>query len=228
MNPTSKNRFVPQFDTLEDRACPSSIRVLGPIMLVNGDSGADTVIISDDGNGTVSATIDGNTVTRSNIKSVIVRTGDGADNVTYSLTGNRNSDFALLVNLGRGADSANIGLGAFNVNATLAIGVNGGNGGDTIGATYTGGQLNGKLGIALAGGSGVDNVAATIDLAAGSGGDLGALVSGGSSNDIIGLAITGATSADVEALLDGGKGGGDTGTHTANVTSKRVENDTVV
>src|ERR1043166_4643199 len=92
-NGTSRPRFRPQLETLEDRCCPSvNVSVLfGNTLVVNGDSADNTVTITDAGNGNISALISGATGTAtgsgSAIKNVIINTRGGSDNVTYNLNG---------------------------------------------------------------------------------------------------------------------------------------------
>lgn len=219
-----RHKFVPRLDVLEDRFCPSSIRVLGPVMFINGDSAANTVTITDDGAGNVEATIDSTTVSRSGIKAIFVNTKDGGDSVSYTMTGDRTSAMALAVNLGRGVDDATLDITG-DVGAFFGVAVLGGADSDDISLTYSG-AITSNFGILLDGGASSDTVAGDIAADSGSTGRLGAVVSGGAGTDDVSLKVTGAID-DLFALLDGGAGT-DIGTRTSNVRSRGVETDVVV
>jgi hypothetical protein len=206
-------RFLPSPEALEDRCCPVvSIVPLGRTLLVLGDGAANTVTVTDQGNGTVAATVTGpsNSAARTanNVTTIVVLAGDGADTVTYQLDSPLTTARALLVELGRGNDSATLdasagvdgsyllatalggdgndtiqaSVGGVAAGAAAALGLEGGRGGDTLGATSAG-LLNGALAVGVAGGLDGDTLAADLTVDAGSTGALVAAVGGGAGDD---------------------------------------------
>jgi hypothetical protein len=236
--PRPSNRYLPRLEVLEGRSCPAvNIAVLGGTMLILGDNAANTVGITDFGDGNVDASITSptNTATRSaaNINSIVVLARDGGDAVHYRLANALTTGRALLVDLGRGSDSANLDLsagvdaaallatvlggddadnlqariGGIAAGAYAAVGLEGGRGGDTIDASSDG-LLNGGLAVALAGGADNDTVSANLNIGAGSTGALVAAVLGGAGNDALTLNVNDdlADLSFLAAALDGGTG----------------------
>lgn len=218
------NKYVPRFDTLEDRACPSSIRVWGPIMYISGDNNGNPVAITDNGNGTVTATIDvTNTRTANGIRAIVVDTKGGDDDLVYNLVDHRRTHMAVAIKMGSGVDSADFNLtGNINPGKIFGILFDAGSGNDgPITFDYTG-ELDGKFAVGLSGGSDNDNIAANFTLATGSTGRLGAAVTGLGGNDNLALIIANGGSARVDALLDGGTGT-DLGVSSPGVRRTRLE-----
>src|SRR5262245_52374642 len=177
---------IPRAEPLEDRCCPAvSILAFGRTLFILGDSSANTVTINDAGNGTIKATITSstNTATRTanNINSIVVLAGAGADAVNYTLDAPLTTARTLLVDLGRGADSADVNASA-GVNSSVFLAtVLGGDDADTIQANVGSIAAGAYAGVALDGDGGDDNVLANFS------GELdGALalaVAGGLGND---------------------------------------------
>lgn len=216
----SRNRpFVPRLEMLEERDCPSvSAGIFYNTLYLIGDSAANKVAITDDGQGKVSATIDGVQASGSDIRGIVVLAGAGNDSVTYTLSGLLKTSRGLLIDLGGGDDSATLDaslgvasgsllgtvrggsgndtikadLGPIAANAHVLLTLDGGLGNDTIAATFKG-QLNGSLGLAILGGWGQDTLSADITIEAESTGQLATLVSGGPDNDALTLNVNDGT-----------------------------------
>src|SRR5262249_1978927 len=94
--------FRPQLEPLETRHCPSAVVTSIPHARLNlGDSGNNTVQISDNGSGTVTASVDWTpAVTKSGINYILVFTKGGNDTVNYNLTGPLTTPRLLSVDLG--------------------------------------------------------------------------------------------------------------------------------
>lgn len=216
----ASSRFIPRAEPLEDRCCPAvNVFAFGRTLFILGDSSANTVTINDGGNGTVTATITGatnsDTDTFDNIRSIVVLTGAGADAVNYTLDAPLARLQALLVDLGRGADTANLDASAGVSSAALLATVLGGDDADTIEASIGTIAAGAYAGVALDGNRGADTVSATFD------GELdGALalaVAGGPDGDTVSAVLDideGSTGYLASAVLGGG--GDDTLTHTVN------------
>lgn len=234
-------------EPLERRDCPA-ILSLGGLVIVLGTSGADTVDITDDGAGNLSVTLNGTTRTIDDAAAVTVLTLGGNDTINYTLSGDQTGLSAVVVDAGAGDDAVtltagNIGgqfgfaagggagadtltatIGGVTVDATAIIALDGGGGIDTINADAVG-EYDGEFALALSGGSGNDAVSGTIDVAAGSTGEVVAVVSGGIGDDDLTLNVTGdglPELGNLIAVLDGGPGT-DTATATDNVTQINIE-----
>lgn len=157
----------------------------------------------------------------------------GANNDSFEavLGGNINgyASVAMAAIGGWGNDTINVHQSAANVDiayhALLSLLLEGNGDADTIDFDYQG-QVKGKLSVGIYGGYGADTVNAELTLNSGSTGRVAAAVFGGEDSDTLTLKICG-TSSSLYALLDGGAGT-DTCFHTANVWSKRCENDNLV
>jgi hypothetical protein len=125
-------RFVPQLEALEDRNCPSFIAVEGHTLLIVGDNTADTISITDSGNGTVSGTIDGQSAMGTAINHIVVHTRNGNDTLTYTLTNPLTTPEHLLIDMGNGTDSATLDFSPGITNTRLKVDFNGHNGTDTL------------------------------------------------------------------------------------------------
>jgi hypothetical protein len=235
------------FELLEGRDCPA-IFVFGGVMAVVGTSAADTVTITDDGDGTVTATLNGTTRTASDVRIVAVSTLGGDDTVGYTLTGTQSGRSAVAVSTGGGNDSVTLDAG--DVGGRFSFAASGGAGSDTMTATVGGvapggraavvldggrgsdfidlgatGVIDGTLATRLTGSFGADTIDGAIDVAAGSTGRVSATVAGGLEDDTLGLAVTGAGLdglSSLHAVMDGGAGT-DTGTATDNVNLVSIE-----
>jgi hypothetical protein len=240
-------------EPLERRDCPAvDIRFFGGTLFVLGDSATNLVQITDDGVGTVQATIDGTSRTETRVRAVVVRTGSGGDNVTYSLTNPLTRFRAITIDTGRDDDVLTFnGAEGVGSRGNLLFTYLGGDGGDIVDATLGGisrrglatiglygqwgdndairanvaGTLNGWLTLSLDGGFGDDVVAGTVDLAGGSTGTLVASVRGSLGDDAVDLFVTGAGASTLRrlyAMIDGGFGT-DTCQKTDNVRASRCE-----
>jgi hypothetical protein len=214
-------------ELLERRDCPASIGVFGHTMVVFGDANANTVTITDDGQGGVAGQIDSLTASGTNVSRVLISTGRNSDVVNYSLTGALSRRQLLAVDLGWGNDTATftatVGISAGGL---LSLGVEGNLGSDTItanvgsiaaqGAAFLAfdggsgedttnfgfsGALNGGLNFYTTGGSGNDTTTALLTIDAGSTGRLRGRVDGGSGNDTLTFNITDNTEVEGETGL---------------------------
>ena len=163
---TTNNRFSPRLETLDERALMScTVWDDGGYLTIIGDGGNDQVTIGDHGNGNVFVTATGaGTQSFSGIKSILVATFDGDDDVRYNLWSSLAGKQDLQVGLGDGNDY---------FRATLANGV------DLLGGSW----LNIRAIGDGADDSGLDllNVIATgVDIR---GGKLTTRIDGGASND---------------------------------------------
>jgi len=158
--------FRPQLEVLESRDCPSAIVTYIPhTLLILGDSGDNTVQITDQGNGTVTASVDSvPAVTKSGINNILVLTGGGNDTVNYSLTGALTTPRLLSVNLGSLADSAantnsaTLDFGGNAINSYFAAVVVGTAGQDKVSTTNFTGDIKGVAALAVYGGGETDKV----------------------------------------------------------------------
>src|SRR5260370_3087351 len=125
-------RFVPQLEALEDRNCPSFIGVRGNTLLIIGDPTADTVSITDSGNGTITGTIDGQSATGTTINHVVVHTRGGDDTLTYTLTNPLTSPLHLQIDMGAGNDTATLDFSPGITDTRLKVDFTGGKGDDTL------------------------------------------------------------------------------------------------
>jgi hypothetical protein len=209
--PNRVRSFRPRLEALEDRCCPSAIITAIPhTLLIVGDSGANAVQITDQGNGTVTASVDSlGPVTRSGINNIVVLTGGGNDTVNYNLTGALTSPQNLYIDLGALTDtsantnSATLDLGGNAINSVLGVAVVGTRGQDTISAANFG-DITGAAGIAAFGRGGSDNI--SLNYQGTLTGKLGLLLDGGAGNDTVSANVTlnsGSTGYLAAAVLGG-------------------------
>jgi len=206
--PQPRARFVPQLEALEDRNCPSFIGVRGNTLLIMGDPTADTVSITDNGNGTITGTIDGQSATGTTINHVVVHTRGGDDTLTYTLTSPLTSPLHLQIDMGSGNDSATLDFSPGVMDTRLKVDFTGGNGNDTL-TTMFGAVTNSKVNFRSNLGKGDDTFDNT--LLGNIVGDSAVrfLVQGGKGADTLGFHAAN-TNIDAGAKLDvnlfGGKG----------------------
>ncbi|MFL5243048.1 MAG: hypothetical protein ACJ8FY_13150 [Gemmataceae bacterium] len=223
--------FRPELEALESRDCPSAnIFVFGHTMVILGDSNANAVTVSDDGNGGITADITsptgGASRTATGIRNVAIATFGGDDTVNYTQSAARTGRLGLFVDLGAGNDTANLDftpgvssssliaavyggqgndtiasqVGAIAAGANAGLFLDGGAGDDAITAGFSG-ALNGRLAVALSGDAGNDTLTGNIDVADGSTGKLAALVNGGGGDDNLTLNVTGAGASTLNSLF---------------------------
>ena len=146
--PTTSRRFAPRLECLDDRSLPAVVNLVGSTLMITGDSGPNSVTISDTGQ---LGSVDPETGVRSGgitvvadgveywygtqVLAIVVDTQEGADTVAYELTGPLTSTRLVGVDLGRGADTFtatldNQAISGFGT--TLGITVDGRGGGDTM------------------------------------------------------------------------------------------------
>ncbi len=129
-----RNKFVPRFENLEDRAMFScTVGVSSGTLTVNGDGGVNNVAITDNGDGDLAVVCDSFTTSASNISVVNLDTHGGTDIVSYAQNGNRTRSMDLNAKLGGGADRfTGVVNGNINASRTLDIDVKGEGGEDDI------------------------------------------------------------------------------------------------
>jgi hypothetical protein len=168
---------VPRLEPLEDRTVPTSTATQsGPLLIINGSPGADTVHLFDRGAGLIDVQLDQDPILHSftGINTINVNTFAGRDTVTYDLVPTFGVAFLfglgvsenLAVNVDLG-DGANVFRASFHQNdlgadSQLALNVKGGKGSDVLGVDATGGVDVGnqaRLAISLNAGGGNDLIA---------------------------------------------------------------------
>jgi hypothetical protein len=136
--PSKCRRFVPRLEVLDDRSLPSVSYVLnGSTLIVTGDDGVNTIIISDAGTDSgIIVNGDGDPfVATTPISAIVVQTLGGDDTVIYNLSGQLTTTRLVSVDLGRGADTFTVNLNGQTVSGAstnLGITANGDGGGDTL------------------------------------------------------------------------------------------------
>ena len=228
----NSNIFRPRLESLEGRLCLSvTVSTIaldsGNELRIVGDSGADTVNISDQGNGHIDVTNGkGKVLGSADDVSVIRFNGkDGKDTVSYTLANPLTNTEKLILNLGGGGkNQAAIDLSQGISGADLHVTVNGGSGADTIGATL-GSLSSAKLVLDVDGGAGKDAISVT-----GSGvniSDDSVLkldLAGGDGADTIATVFDGVILGKLVSTIEGGKGAD---TVTANITANSTSSGTL-
>jgi len=164
----SPKTFRPQLEALEERWCPSvtvsTVPVFdGNLLKITGDSAADMVNITDQGNGHIEVTDgDGNVLgSADDVTRVKIDTKGGSDVVHYSLVNQLTNSQAILVNLGSGdTNEATFDFAPGVSDANLFVSVDAASGADTISATL-GSLTAAHAGIFMYGGGGNDNLSVT-------------------------------------------------------------------
>jgi hypothetical protein len=198
-------RFVPRLEPLDDRALPSvTFTETDGTLTILGDQRANTIVVTDTGTedaGAIQVTADGQTYTSVGAVTRIVITGrGGADNVTYTLTGDLSGDRAVEANLGNQHDSFTANLqGGLAGGAALSVRALGGNGHDTL-------TLN----------------AAGVDVAAGA--TLSVDFNGGNGNDVLLTTFSGLLAGTATFTSNGGNGKDSVGGRISLGTSEPDEN----
>ncbi len=102
-----KSSFRPRLEALEDRWCPScDIQLLGGTLTILGDAVNNAVAIVDNGPAGLNVQCDGTTSNFTQpINQVVVRTGLGADTVSYRVTNPNWGRREVLIDTGQGNDS---------------------------------------------------------------------------------------------------------------------------
>jgi hypothetical protein len=155
----------PRFEALEGRLCLSvTVTTLpadggGRELKIVGNGAADTVTITDSGNGHVEVTgAGGNLIGASDNVSVIRFNGKtGADTVNYNLANPLAHKESVFFELGSRADNVSIDLSQGINGKNLDFEVDGGDGKDTISAIL-GSVTNAKVDLDIDGGAGADSI----------------------------------------------------------------------
>jgi hypothetical protein len=134
-------KSFPTLEPLEDRSCPSSISLSGPILTINGDNTSDNLItVLDGGQGNVTASVrdaNGHVTSRSltGVTGIAINTAGGNDTVNYALTAPLTTSESLSVNLGNGNNQVNLDYSRGVTAPALTVRVLGGSGDDRLNAT---------------------------------------------------------------------------------------------
>lgn len=202
--------FRPRVETLEQRLCLSvtitTVAINGGNELkIVGDAAADTINITDQGNGQVD--VSGAAVgSADNVKLIKVDMGDGQDVVNYTLAAALTNSETINIKLGSGAgDTANLDLSAGINGADLRVGVQGTSGDDTIAATIGAVSAGAHVGIFFNGRDGSDtlsvNAAGNIDADS----SLRVQLFGAKGEDTINTTFTGQILGRLSVASDGGR-----------------------
>ena len=202
-------RYAPHFESLEDRAVPSTVSFnpTTATLTVTGTNKKDSIVITDDGTNNASAVVvtgnggtlftSGPTAGVNQVHTINVNTAGGnKDSVVYKLTGNmtaNNRSVAATFGSGKN-DKFGADVNGNLINSFLLLQATGGSGGDTLSGSMNG-SLNGSsfLGFLYKGGTGKDhiNVNATNSVGIGSLAQLTVQVDGGSQVDNVAVGYEG-------------------------------------
>jgi hypothetical protein len=164
----SHRGFRPRVESLENRLCLSvTVTTValhhGNELKIVGDSAADTVNISDQGNGHVDVTDGGGNALGSadDVHLIKFEGADGTDTVNYTLVNTLTHSEAIELELGSGGGgTADLDLSKGVTGANLRVGVEGNTGDDSISVTL--GSLSAAhVGLYLDGGAGSDDLSVT-------------------------------------------------------------------
>src|SRR5947209_4776138 len=112
-NSSARSPFVPVLEAMEPRRCPSaaSVLVTNHTLVIHTAHAADTVVITDDGQGDVSATVSGaESASGSGSQIRLIRMIDdgGSDSITYQLTSALKKSETIDLRLRHGNDQATL------------------------------------------------------------------------------------------------------------------------
>ena len=215
---------APALETLEGRrlmtAAPSQVGIKEVVksgyteLNITGTNKGDKITIDDNGSsaaGNVTVTVgNGTTYTSKGAIAVIaLQDGNGADNVTFNLTGPLTSAQSVLLNLGGGNDqfTANI-AGDINTTNGLDLEIYGGAGNDSLKVNQTGQTLAGSFVPYLEGDAGNDTLVYNGTGTIATGATVTPEFSGGAGNDSIKSTYSGQINGNFIYNLsaDGGTG----------------------
>jgi hypothetical protein len=204
------SRVALRLEPLNDRVVPSVTVVQdGGTMTIKGDAHANSIEIHDGGTPAgLTVTVDGvdQGLSGLEVTKVVVRTGGGADTVSYTLEG----DYAATARtvevwLGNGDDTFTADLGhAVGADSSLTLLVRGGNGKDNLSVTGTGGSVAGTLDVQLYGQNGMDVI--SFNYAGDVSGGLKVNVDGGNAKDDLSVHYAGLVDGSLELTAKGGNG----------------------
>ncbi len=156
-----------RLESLESRVCPSvSVSTIpiqgGNELLIVGDNNANTIDITDQGDGHIDVVNGKGKILGSadGITLVKLEGKNGQDTVNYALANTLTNTERVVLDLGKKADSATIDLSKGISGANLHLKVEGGAGADSIAVTL-GSLTASKEHITLDGGDGADSISVT-------------------------------------------------------------------
>ncbi|MBI2826143.1 MAG: hypothetical protein HYX69_15800 [Planctomycetia bacterium] len=205
--------YRPRVEALEPRLCLSvtvtTVAINGGNELkIVGDAAADTVNITDQGNGQVAVTDSGGGALGSadNVKLIKVDMGDGQDVVNYTLAAPLTNSEAINIKLGSGAgDTANLDLSQGVNGANLYVGVQGTSGDDTIAASIGNVSAGAHVGVYFNGRDGNDNLSLTATGNIDADSSLRTALFGAKGEDSINTSFTGQILGRLSVASDGGR-----------------------
>jgi hypothetical protein len=217
-----RSKALPRLEALETRCVLStSVVEMSGTLLIRGDARANDIVIKDNGQnaaGNITVTVDGVTTTSvGNISTIVVRSGNQDDTVSYQLTGDLAASATrnIRVLLGNGSDTFTGSLGGdVLTGANLHLAVFGGNGKDTLNFNAADSDIAGatdvtpsaSVSVALHGGNGKDTVG--FGYAGLLNGLLSLTATGGNGKDQISgnLTVNPGSTGSLEARVRGGNG----------------------
>lgn len=221
-----------RLESLETRVCPSvSVSTIpiqgGNELLIVGDNNANTIDITDQGDGQIDV-VNGKGKSLGSgdgITLVKFEGKDGQDTVNYALANTLTNTERVVLDLGKKADSATVDLSQGISGANLNLKIEGGAGADSIAVTL-GSLTAAKEHITLDGGDGADNISVTgteanVDATS----VLALAITGGAGKDTLTTTYSGQVLGKVNLTVDGNQGAD---TLVSNVTIDPGSTGTVV
>jgi hypothetical protein len=153
---------TPQLEPLEERCCPSTVKLLNHTLTLTGDAHDSLMIVGDDGRGDFKVTLNGHLNWFSGVQKVVINSTTGNDTIDYTLTGALTTSEQLNLNLGNGSDQVRLNFKQNITAHSLAITVNGDGGDQDVSAEF-GKITNTQLHLAANLGNGWDHFAASFN-----------------------------------------------------------------
>jgi hypothetical protein len=150
-----RRAFVPRPEGMEERRCPSTVRLVGGVLKINGGPAANTVVIQQDDAANVirvrydfqmhrahsrTARLHTRTFASSRISSIVVSLGGPSDSFRYELQSDLTRAKSIQVGLGPGNNQADVDLdsgSSHTIHANLLIDITGGAGTNVLNVDQT-------------------------------------------------------------------------------------------
>jgi hypothetical protein len=116
------------FDALEPRDCPSTVTTADGTLVVRGDDNANTIEITDDGQGNLTVVVDGETFNGTAIQNLVIHGRDGDDVVSYTLDAERALGLHIGCHMGDDNDTVTLDFAAGFSGPRLKVDLHGGKG----------------------------------------------------------------------------------------------------
>jgi hypothetical protein len=167
--PSRRNTARPQVEALESRWCPAVVKVSGSLLQVVGDGLADTMALSDDGNGGFSVQVKspkGNiSASASGITKVDIDAGNGNDTISYTLAKALVSARTINLTAYKGNDTISLDFSAGVSGAPLKIDADTGTGSSQVSVKF--GAVTNKSKVDFEECLGAGGTATALDMTAG-------------------------------------------------------------